>query len=415
MIEHYFSRTSVLTRLRHGLLGPYLDELATALHQQGYARDSIRHYLRACDQFGRWLTQQGYTTQVLDEALVERYLRGLPRRPMGRQPQLAEGLPHLLQLLRQCGVIALPPAPSTATAGDHWLKRYEDYLAHVLGAAVTTQKNYLPIAKRLLDACSQAGHVEWDAIPAQAITAFVCQEATIRTGGGRKVLTAAVRGFLRFLVFCGALRPGMEAAVPPLRQWTHATLPQRLTAAQVEHVLATCTGNAPCHLRNRAILLLLARLGLRAHEVVTLRLEDIDWRQGHLRLHASKTHHERLLPLSHDVGEALARYLRQGRPTSASRRVFLNYRAPFRPFAGASAITQVAKRAMRHAGLPDGPLLGAHTFRHSAASQMVNRGASFKDVADVLGHRSLQTTGIYAKLDLDALAAVALPWMGDAS
>jgi integrase/recombinase XerD len=415
MIEHYFSRTSVLTRLRHGLLGPYLDELATALHQQGYARDSIRHYLRACDQFGRWLTHQGYTTQEVDEALVERYLRGLPRRPLGRQPQLAEGLPHLLQLLRQCGVITLPPAPSPATADDHWLRRYQDYLAHVLGAAVTTQQNSLPIAKRLLDAYSQAGHVEWDAIPAQAITAFVCQEATPRPGGGRKGLTAAVGGFLRFLVFCGELRPGVEAAVPQLRQWPHASLPQCLTAAQIEQVLATCTGSAPYHLRDQAILLLLARLGLRAHEVVTLRFDDIAWRQGQLRLLPGKTHHERLLPLSHEVGEAIVRYLRQGRPTSTSRRVLLTCRAPFRPFAGASAITQIAQRAMRRASLPDAPLVGAHIFRHSAASQMVNRGASFKDVADVLGHHSLQTTGIYAKLDLEALAAVALPWLGDAS
>jgi site-specific recombinase XerD len=414
MIEHYFSRTSVLTRLRHGLLGPYLDELATTLQQQGYARDSIRHYLRACDQFGQWLTHQGYAAQEVNEALVERYLSGLPRRPAGRQPQAAEGLPHLLRLLRQCAIIA-PPPPSAATAHDHWLQRYEDYLAHVLGAAVTTQKNYLPIARRLLEACCQDGDVQWDIIPAQAITAFICQEATTRTGGGRAVLIAAVRGFLRFLVFCGELRPGVEAAVPKLRQWTHASLPPCLTAAQVAQVLATCPGSAPYHLRDQAILLLLARLGLRAHEVVTLRLDDIDWRQGHLRLLPGKTHHERLLPLSHEVGEAVARYLRQGRPTSTSRRVFLTCRAPFRPFAGASAITQIAQRAMRRASLPDAPLVGAHIFRHSAASQMVNRGASFKDVADVLGHHSLQTTGIYAKLDLEALAAVALPWMGDAT
>src|SRR5713101_4056983 len=208
MIEHCFSRTSVLTRLRQGLLGPYLDELATALHQAGYARDSIRHYLRACDQFGRWLAHQGHAAQEVDGALVTRYLSGLPPRPTVRQPQAAEGLPHLLRLLRQGGIIPTPAPPSAATAVDHWLRRYEHYLAHVLGAAVTTQKNYLPIAKRFLDTCWQAGHVEWNALHAQAITAFVCQEASTRTGGGRTVLTAVVRGFLRFLVVCGELRPG---------------------------------------------------------------------------------------------------------------------------------------------------------------------------------------------------------------
>jgi integrase/recombinase XerD len=216
-------------------------------------------------------------------------------------------------------------------------------------------------------------------------------------------------------VLYGEIRPGLEAAVPTLRQWTHATLPQRLTAEQVEQVLATCIGNAPHHLRNGVILLLLARLGLRAHEVVTLRLDDIDWRQGQLRLQPGKTHHERLLPLSQEVGHALAQYLQHGRPTSASRIVFVHFRAPFRPFSGPSAISRLAKCAMERAGLPNMPRMGAHTFRHSAASQMVNCGASFKDVADVLGHRSLQTTGIYAKLDLGALSLVALPWMGEES
>jgi integrase/recombinase XerD len=415
MIEHYFSRTSVITRLRGGLLGSALDDLATALHQQGYARDSIRHSLHACEQFGQWLAQQGYARQEVNEALIERYRRGLPRSPSGRQPKATEGLPHLLRLLQQRGMGATPPPVPSSTVVDHWLRRYEQYLDHILGVTITTRKTYLPIAKRFLDACCQAGHVDWSALRAQEITDFIRQEAATRTGGGRKVLTAAVRGFLRFLVFCDELRPGLEAAVPKLRHWTHATLPQRLTAVQVEQVLATCTGSFPQHLRNRAILLLLARLGLRAHDVLTLHLEDIDWRQGQLRLRPGKTHHERLLPLSQEVGHALARYLQHGRPVSASRRVFLHFRAPFRPFAGPSAISQVAKRAMRRAGIPDTPLLGAHIFRHSAASQMVNRGASFKEVADVLGHRSLQTTGIYAKLDLEVLASVALPWMGDVS
>jgi site-specific recombinase XerD len=237
----------------------------------------------------------------VDEALVARYLSGLPRRLSGRQPQAAEGLPHLLQLLRQRGVMLPPRPPPAATAIDHWLRQYEHYLAHVLGATVTTRKTYLPLAKRFLNACGPARHVEWGTLHAQASTAFGCQEAATRTGGGRQVLTAAVHGFLRFLVFCGELRPGLDAAVPKLRQWPHATLPQRLTAAQVEQVLATCTGSAPHHLRNRAILLLLARLGVRAHEVVTLRLEGIEWHQGYLRLHPGKTHHERLFPLSHST------------------------------------------------------------------------------------------------------------------
>jgi hypothetical protein len=167
MIEHCYSRTSVITRLRRGLLGPYLDDLATALHQQGYARDSIRHSLHACEQCGQWLSQQGYATQEVDEALVERYRCGLPRPPSGRQPKATEGLSPLLRLLRQRGIVsALTPVPSS-TAGDHWLRRYEYDLDHVRGAAVTTRQSYLPVAKRFLDACGRSGQVDWGAVRAQ--------------------------------------------------------------------------------------------------------------------------------------------------------------------------------------------------------------------------------------------------------
>jgi len=142
-------------------------------------------------------------------------------------------------------------------------------------------------------------------------------------------------------------------------------------------------------------------------------LEDIDWYEGRIVIRARKTHHDRVLPLSQDVGRAVADYLCGGRPATTSRIVFLQGRAPFRPFADAAAISRIAARALRRVGVTGSARLGAHTFRHTAASQMVNRGVSFKDVADVLGHQSLQTTGIYAKLNLVTLAEVALPWIGD--
>lgn len=186
-----------------------------------------------------------------------------------------------------------------------------------------------------------------------------------------------------------------------------------MTVAEVERALATWTGDSPTALWNRAILLLLARLGVRAYEVAALCLEDIHWYAGQVRLSPGKTHHERVLPLLQEVGEALAAYLQHGRPRTASRHLFLHCRAPFAPFADPRAIGLIARRACLRAGILARPRLGAHTFRHTAASQMVNQGAGFKDVADVLGHRSLQTTGIYAKLDVEALAGVVLPWMGD--
>jgi site-specific recombinase XerD len=412
MSDTVFVRPSVNNRQQLPPGEMYLDELVIVLQQQGYARDTIRGYLHACTQFGQWLGQQGYHVADVDETLIQQYLSGCHRSRTSRQPKAAEGLPHLLRLLRQRAIVPPPRVVVPSTAADHWMRRYEHYLEHVLGAALRTRQRYLPVAAGFLATCMQSESWEWRALRAEDITEFVRQQAALRTGAGRKMPTIVVRSVLRFLVFCGALRPGMEAAAPALRQWTHAPLPHRLTHDEVERVLATCVGTTHHSLRDRVILLLLGRLGVRAHEIVALHLENVDWHHGHLVIRPGKMHHERLLPLSQELGNALALYLRQGRPTSEHRHVFLTLQAPFRPLQGASAITQIAQRTMHRAGIALQPRQGAHTFRHTVASQMVNRGASFKEVADVLGHRSLQTTGIYAKLDLDALARVALPWTG---
>lgn len=413
MIEHGFTRTSVITRLRCGPLGSHLDALAATLHQHGYAPDSIRRTLRAGEQFGQWLAQHGHAIAEVDEALVARYIQTLPQPPAGRWPKAAAGLPHLLRLWQQQGLRPPHPCSSAQTEAAQWLMRYAQYLEHVCGTAPGTRTAYLRIVRRLLTSLFGTGRVQWRTVSAQALTDFVRHEAATKHGGGRKMPSVAVRSFLRFLVFRGELAPGVEAAVPIPRQWLHAPLPCRLTVAEVERVLATCADGSPAALRNHAILLLLARLGVRAHEVAALSLEDINWYEGWVRIHPGKTHHARVLPLVQEVGEAVAAYLQHGRPSTPSRYLFLHCRAPFRPLTDATAISRMAARALRRAGITASARLGAHTFRHTAASQMVNQGASFKDVADVLGHRSLQTTGIYAKLDVQALAAVALPWLGE--
>ena len=413
MIEFYFSRSSTITRLRYGPLGPDLEALATTLHQQRYTWESIRSYLRGCAQFGQWLSQQGYAVADVTPTLVRQYISGLHRPPSGRLPEGAQGLSHLLQLWRQHDRLRERSQPAPCTEADQWLLRYEQYLEQVCGVAASTRSHYLRMARRFLTACFPTGHVDWPSVHAPQITDFVRQEAAGKHGGGRKLPSTAVRSLLRFLVGRGELLPGMEAAALAPRQWVHDSLPTHLTADEVERALALYASASPTDRRHRAILMLLARLGLRAHEVMRLCLEDLDWYEGRIVIHARKTHHDRVLPLSHDVGRAVADYLCGGRPATTSRIVFLHGRAPFRPFADAAAISRIAARALRRVGVTGSARLGAHAFRHTAASQMVNRGVSFKEVADVLGHQSLQTTGIYAKLNLVALADVALPWMGD--
>ena len=270
MLEQFSTQTSAIPQFRRGPLGAYLDDLAATLHTQGYAHASIRCSLRHCAQFGQWLDAQRYTVAEVKETLVEQSLHRFPRSRNGRRPRAAQGLPHLIRLLRHHDSLPPPNGCCAPTALDQWLQQSAHYLEHVLGAAASTRKSYLRIARHFLRACCGDGPLHGEAIEARTISAFVQQAASTRTGGGRKLVSAGVRAVLRFLVFCGARPPGLAAAVPTPRQWPHAPLPTRLTMADVARVLAAYDEPTPHHLRDRAILVLLARLGLRAHEIMTL-------------------------------------------------------------------------------------------------------------------------------------------------
>lgn len=410
MLNTIFTRSGIIARLEQNPLGAYLEELATGLHEQGYAPSSIQVYLRAAAKFGDWLQQQNHSITKIDEAILNCYVSGLARHRSGNRCKAGAGLHHLFQLLRQHGVVE--PLAKSTIPGDQWLASYDRYLEQVVGAAISTRERYRCIVRRFIFSYCGTHEPDWSSLSAQAISDFVRHEAACRHGYGRKAPSVAIRSFLRFLVFQGEIRAGLEAAAPAPPQWTHMALPVRLTPEEVERVVSVYRDGADRNLRNYAMLLLLARLGLRAGEVIALRLEDIDWFEGRLFIRPGKTHQERCLPLMHEVGSALAAYLKDGRPQSTSRRVFLRDRVPFTPLASNCIVGWIVNQALHRAGVAKRPRLGSHLFRHTAASGMLNQGASFKDVADVLGHRCLQTTGLYAKLELEALTDVALPWLG---
>jgi site-specific recombinase XerD len=412
MLEHTFIRTGVIARLRRSPLGPYLDTLATSLHHEGYAPSSIQRFLCAAEKFAQWVQEQGYTVCEMDEDLVHRYISALPRYRRGNLPKAAQGLGHLVRFLRQHGVTR-PRADLLTPPIEQWLSAYDAYLAQVAGLALSTRQGYRHLVRRFITDCFGTEPPDWPSLTAGRITLFVSKEAAMRHNTGRKQPAVAVRSFLRFLVFRGETRPGLEAAAPSPPQWKFASLPSRLTPEDIERVLAVYHDGTAISRRNRAMLFLLARLGLRAQDVVSLCFDDIDWADGRFALRPGKSRRARNVPLPHDVGEAIVAYIQGGRPQSESRHVFVRSRPPFRSLTSA-ALWAVVRQAFTRAGIVVLPGVASHIFRHTVASQMVNRGASFKDMADVLGHQSIETTGIYAKLELDALAAVALPWGGGA-
>lgn len=410
MIEEFFKQSSTVARLQSGPMAQQLPSIAEALHQERYPPETIRRYVRVADGLGRWLSEHGLSLAETDETILARYRGDTGRRDKGQLRAAGRGLAKLLALLRVQGAVG-EPVRSTGSEGDRLVAAFDFHLQHVAGLMPGTRSWYLRYAMLFVKATADAESFDIAKVTPQAITDFVCAEAAKLKPSACAAPATGMRVFLRFLVTSKGLPPGVTGAVPTIRQWKLASLPKHLSADEVDRTLATCDEQSPAGKRDRAILLLLVRLALRAGEVARLRLSDIDWREGAVRIYSAKSVRERMLPLPSDVGQALAEYLRDSRPTSAQPYVFLRTRAPFSPITGCSTVSGIAKRHLKLAGISI-PGLSAHSFRHTAATQMVRRGASFKQVADVLGHRLLETTNIYAKLDEETLQQVALPWPG---
>ena len=294
---------------------------------------------------------------------------------------------------------------------NRWVDDFDRHLSRVVGLAATTRHQYCFYVRRFLAELRVAAFPDRSALRAEAFTTFVRQEAGRLHGHSRNQPGTAMRAWLRYLVFCGVVNTGLEAAIPSMPQWKHASLPVHLTIDETERVLGAALDSSPHELRNHAIVLILARMGLRACEVRHLTLDDINWAEGCVGIAPGKSHRERRLPLPRDVGEALYAYLHHERPASLCRTIFLSTKEPYGPILDSSVISRTVRRAMTRAGVVGIPA-AAHALRHTAATQMLCRGATFKDIADVLGHASLATTAIYAKLDVAKLVQVALPWPG---
>ena len=308
--------------------------------------------------------------------------------------------------------VAVRRGPVTAPCEtEQWLQHFDDHLVRVHGLAAGTRRMYRRYAAALLVECAGTPTPDWSQITVPTIAAFVQTRASRLCPSACRSPLTATRAFLRFLATRGVVPSGIEGAVPPVREWRHATLPRDLSADDVQQVLAAVDETRTSGRRDRAVLLLLTRLGLRAGEVAALTVKDVDWHNGSVRV-AGKGGRERRLPLPADVGAALVAALRSRPPTSPPDVIFVRARPPYRQLSGPS-VTDIAKRALRRAGVTVSRP-GAHVFRHTFASQMVRRDVPMKTVADLLGHARLETTAIYAKLDRETLATIALPWPGGA-
>ena len=393
-----------------GPLGAYLEGLGVLLDAHGYARATEKEQLRFVAEFSRWLARRRLAIDDVDERRGAEFVRARRRR---RRRGDGTTLRTLLQHLRQIGVIPAPTPAIDATELSRVAQRFGGYLAQERGLSYATVINYLPEVRRFLAWRFAAGTIRLDGIRLTDVTRFVSRHAHAFSPGRVQLMLTALRSFFRFLRLTGETAVDLASSVLSVADWRLARMPQWIPAAQVRQILQHCDRQTLVGQRDYTILLLLARLGLRAGEVVGMTLDDIDWDAGELVVRGKGGRQDRL-PLPRDVGQALATYVRQGRPPCASRRVFICAKAPRRGFTSSVAVCTIVRRALARAGLHP-PSTGAHLLRHTLGTELLRRGASLTEIGEILRHRHPDTTAIYAKVDLRALRAVAPPWPGGAA
>jgi len=316
-----------------------------------------------------------------------------------------------MEFLRREGVIAVETVSAPRlTPVERCVHAYEQYLRDVRALASATIVNYVPFVRGFLTDRFGNGRVRLSRLSACDVVRFVQRQAPQLHLRRAKLLTTALRSFLRYARYRGEVALDLAAAVPVVANWSMPLIPRAIAPDHVRQLLASIDRHTAIGRRDYAIVLLLARLGLRSSEVALLELDDIDWKTGQLSVHGKRGQRSEL-PLPVEVGKAIAAYLRRGRPRSTSRRVFLRSKAPIRGFLSQCAIGSIVRHALQRAGIK-APTTGAHQFRHGLATEMLRQGASLREIGEVLGHRHPQTTMIYTKVDLDALRTLALPWPG---
>jgi len=320
-------------------------------------------------------------------------------------------LKRLFDYLRGEGVIAAEKisAPQL-TPAERCAQTYSQYLDEARALTRATMLNYVPLIRGFLKDRFGDGPVKLSRLRASDIVRFVQHQAPLLHLKRAKLLTTALRSFLRYARYRGEVTLDLAAAVPIVANWSMPSIPRAIGLDQIRQLLASINRSTAVGRRDYAILLLLARLGLRSGEVAFLELDDIDWDGGQVTVRG-KRNQRTVLPLPTDVGKAIAEYLQHGRPHSTSRRLFLRGKAPIRGFLSQCAVGSIVRHALQRAGVQS-PTTGAHQFRHALATQMLRRGASLAEIGELLRHRNTQTTMIYAKVDLKALRTLALPWPG---
>ncbi len=400
-------RTRVRRVLMTGPVAPFVDAYRVELLGRGYTPLSAVNELRQVARFSRWLEQDGLTVGEVSDVCVEEFLAWQRASGCDRHSWSRPGLRCLLDVLRGLGVlVAEEPAPASSPT-DVLLAGFERYLLTEQGLAAGTVVLYRASARRFVEGLSSDRRLA--GLAAGDVTAAVLRQSRVVSVSAAQNFVSGVRAFLRFCFIEGLVGTDLSRAALFMRGRSSSPLPRGISRADARALLGSCDRRHALGRRDHAIIILLLRLGLRRGEVAGLTLDDIDWRVGELLVRGKGNRQDRL-PLARDVGEAIASYLRRGRPRSSRREVFLRARAPYDSIASGTVASTV-RRACRRAGIAE---FGSHRLRHTAACEMVKANVPLVQIGQVLRHQSLQTTAIYARVDVERLRLLATPWPGGA-
>ncbi|WIW90518.1 site-specific integrase (plasmid) [Sphingobium sp. V4] len=407
--DKYLNRSRVVRGLMEGPLGEHAHLYVERLQRGGYSLEIGHRLLSVVRDFGFWLGATGRGLGDIHEATVKQYLTERARhRPRFRGDALA--LVRLLSILREANVIAHRPVPPRDPRED-LCDAYSRYMARQRGLAPSSIASHLWFLRPFLQELGITTNADLGRLSGREVSLYVERHAGDGGSTTTRIMCSRLRVFLRYLHAEGFITTDLTAAIPSIRRSGEARLPSFMPIEGVQRVLDGCDRSTAAGRRDYAILMLLARLGLRACEVARLSLDDIDWRAGQFTVRG-KGRKIATMPLPHDVGAAIAAYLQHGRPRSDSRRVFLLAVAPYSGFKGAPGIQTVARSAIRRAGIIGPGRRGSHIFRHSLATDLLRSGATLTQIGQLLRHEQQDTTRIYAKVDLDSLRPLGQPWLG---
>lgn len=386
-----------------GPLTPFVDAYRLELRRRGYTRRTAVNQLRQVARLSRWLEAAGRTAAELSRERIEEFLAFQRGTGGSRSQWSCPGLLCLLDVLQELGVVAAEEPSPPASPTEVVLGAFERHLLAERGLAEGTVRGYVSHARRFVDGLASDQGLA--GVTAAEVTWAVLERSATVSVSTTQYFISGLRSFLRFCFLEGLVERDLSQAALPATGRRRSSLPRGITKADAAALLGSCDRRSALGRRDYAVIIALLRLGLRASEVAALRLDDIDWRAGDLVVQGKGSRQDRL-PLPGEVGEAIASYLRRGRPRSDRREVFLQARAPFGPIAPGT-VRSTVRRACRRAGIAE---IGAHRLRHTVACEMVAAGVPLVQIGQVLRHHSLQSTAVYARVDLQQLRLLAAPW-----